>query len=91
MYWVIAYDVSSNRRRSQVARRLERAGLRVQKSVFVVELSQPDLRELVRELEALVDPDTDQVAAWALSQGRVGQQIEAGFPGGPEFQQTVIW
>jgi CRISPR-associated protein Cas2 len=91
MYWVIAYDVSSNRRRTQVARRLERAGLRVQKSVFVVELSHRDLRDLVRQLGALIDPDTDQVAAWALSQGSVVEQIEAGFPGGPEFQQTVIW
>ena len=91
MHWVIAYDIRSNRRRAQVARRLERAGLRVQKSVFVAELSQPDLRDLVRQLGALIDPDTDQVAAWALNQGRVAEQIEAGFPGGPEFQQTVIW
>ncbi len=91
MHWVIAYDIHSTRRRNRVARQLERAGLRVQKSVFVADMSKRALRKLMRQLAALIDPDTDQVAAWPLRQASDAPRPQAGFPPGPEFQQSIVW
>ncbi len=91
MYWVIAYDVRCTRRRTRVARRLERAGLRVQKSVFLVQMPSSEVRKLVKALGELIDFDTDQVAAWPLRQEADSQHAQAGFPEGPQHQDSVIW
>ena len=90
MHWVVAYDVSENRRRARVAKRLERAGLRVQKSVFLIDVPPYKLRSLMRELGAVIDHETDQVAAWRLTT-ELSSQAETGFPAGPQFQQTLVW
>jgi len=91
MHWLIAYDISSNRRRTKVAKRLERAGLRVQKSVFVAELSRADVDGLMKELEDLIDVRTDTVGAWALPQTWQTAHVAAGAPGQPVFETSVIW
>jgi CRISPR-associated endonuclease Cas2 len=91
MHWLIAYDIRLNRRRSQVAKRLERAGLRVQKSVFIAELSRDDLQQLMDQLAAIIDRETDTVAAWALQQKWQNEQVEAGLPKQPVFQDSVVW
>lgn len=90
-HWVIAYDIRANRRRAKVARRLEQAGLRVQKSVFVIDTATPEVRKLVRELGALIDRHTDQVAAWRLSEKPRAHRALAGLPAGPLYQETLVW
>jgi len=91
MHWIIAYDISLNRRRSRAAKRLERAGLRVQKSVFVAELPRGELQQLMDELARIIDPETDSVAAWALQQNWRDEQVESGVPKQPVFQGSVVW
>jgi|YNPMSStandDraft_1061717.scaffolds.fasta_scaffold05740_3 CRISPR-associated endonuclease Cas2 len=91
VHWVIAYDIRANRRRTKVARRLEQAGLRVQKSVFVIDAATEEVRKLVRELSALIDPHTDQVAAWRLAEHPHARRVLAGLPPGPLYQETIVW
>lgn len=91
MHWVIAYDVRCNRRRARVARRLERVGLRVQKSVFVARLPCKELQRLIHELGALIDPQTDQVAAWLLPPKEHPSQPSAGAAQKPYFHDSLIW
>lgn len=74
MTWVIAYDVTSNRNRTRVSKRLTTYGLRLQKSVFLVEASRRQVRELVEELSEVVDRETDSVCAWPLSENWQAQQ-----------------
>jgi CRISPR-associated endonuclease Cas2 len=64
--WVVAYDVTLNRRRAKIAKLLEARGIRLQKSVFLVEGPPRNVRRLVRELAALIDDATDRVCAWPL-------------------------
>lgn len=90
-HWVIAYDIRANRRRAKVASRLEQAGLRVQKSVFVIDTSTPEVRNLIRELRSLIDPDTDQVSAWRLHERSDAHRGLAGLPAGPLYQETLVW
>ncbi len=91
MHWLIAYDISLNRRRSRVAKQLERAGLRVQKSVFIAELSRDELKKLMGQLGGLIDRETDTVAAWALQQKWQTEQVEAGLPTQPVVDNSIIW
>lgn len=51
--WLAAYDISSDRQRTVVSRRLERHGYRIQYSVFELEL---DRREAM-SLASLVAPE----------------------------------
>jgi len=64
--WVIAYDVTANRRRTRIAKRLEAQGIRLQKSVFLVIGSPRGVRRLVREMGDEIDRTTDSVCAWPL-------------------------
>lgn len=64
--WVIAYDVTKDRRRTRIARRLEAQGIRLQKSVFLVIGSPRGVRRLVREIGSEIDVATDCVCAWPL-------------------------
>jgi CRISPR-associated protein Cas2 len=91
MHWLIAYDISSNRRRAKVAKRLERAGLRVQKSVFVAQLTRTDLERLMDDLAGLIDVRTDTVGAWALPHAWQTEHVQAGAPGQPVFETSVVW
>lgn len=75
MHWIVAYDVSENRRRNRVARQLERAGIRIQKSVFLVQLPRPEIQKLLGQLARLIDHRCDQVAAWPLHMEWPARQV----------------
>ena len=66
MTWVVAYDVSVDKRRNKIAKLLVAKGIRLQKSVFLVEGPPRNVARLVRELAALIDDSTDRVCAWPL-------------------------
>ncbi len=48
--YVCAYDVSDDGRRARLAKRLRREGVRVQKSVFEVNLTPAGRRQLLRDV-----------------------------------------
>ena len=52
---LIAYDVSCASARNAIARRLEKSGRRIQKSVFFVEMGTSALQKLERELQSLLN------------------------------------
>ncbi len=53
-FYVIAYDISDDRRRTQVARMLEGYGERVQYSVFEAWLDDAELKRVRQRLERVV-------------------------------------
>jgi CRISPR-associated protein Cas2 len=59
MLAVIAYDISSNRRRGRLHRGLKEFGLNTQKSVFECELDAAGLARIVALAREWVDPETD--------------------------------
>lgn len=59
--YLVAYDISDDRRRARVAKRLQTCGDRVQYSVFVVDVRPARLVRLRAHLEQLIDPDVDSV------------------------------
>lgn len=61
MLWMIAYDISDDRTRRRVERRLLDHGERVQWSVFECALDAPTLARLRADLADLIDPGRDSV------------------------------
>lgn len=80
MRWIIAYDVSDNRARYRIARRLEQFGFRRQKSVFQGHGVPADIKALLAELAPLVNPETDVLSAWPSVDNGTVQATHAGRP-----------
>ena len=75
MTWVIAYDVSRDRNRTHVSKTLAKEGIRIQKSVFLVEASSCQVKQLVETLGRMIETETDSVCAWPLSEHWKDRQI----------------
>jgi CRISPR-associated endonuclease Cas2 len=68
MHICLIYDISGDRLRSQVSRHCERVGLvRLQKSVFVGQISPVDLSELEQAYRPIL-PVTDRFAIMYLTE-----------------------
>lgn len=63
---VIAYDIALTRRRNKVVKAVIKYGGRINMSVFECMLTDSRLAALERDLEKLIDPETDQVAIYPL-------------------------
>ncbi len=64
--WVVAYDISDDRRRRLVAEILEGLGERVQYSVFECRLNEAELGRLHTRLSSVLDLSTDRVRWYPL-------------------------
>lgn len=64
--YLICYDITSDRRRRQVAQALEGWGSRVQESVFECWLTPGERAELIAALRQLIDETEDKVRQYPL-------------------------
>lgn len=65
--WVIVYDIADDGRRRRLAAVLGRRAERVQESVFEAWLTGAELRELLAEVVAVIEPAADAVRAYPLA------------------------
>lgn len=82
--WVVAFDVSDDRRRTKMARLLEAHGERVQKSVFELVLTARELEGVLGQARAAArfDADVDKLRVYSLCPACRGQARVEG-QGGP--------
>lgn len=66
MIYIVAYDISSNRRRTRVAKALQSWGYRIQKSVFQLRLDAAGLNAMRARLAALISEAEDVVHIYPL-------------------------
>ena len=66
MFYIVSYDIVSNKRRNEVAKTLEGFGTRVQYSVFECLLTEDQFEVLRKRLRALIDPATDSIRSYRL-------------------------
>lgn len=64
--FVVAYDISCDRRRQKVADLLEMVLTRVQKSVFEGEVPREVLDRSIKRALGHIDPETDSVRVYSL-------------------------
>lgn len=65
--WVITYDIADNRRRRELAKLLSQRLERVQESVFEGWLNFMEIREVIAQVEQIIQPDADKVRAYPLA------------------------
>lgn len=58
---LVAYDIADDRRRTHVAKHLQSYGVRVQYSVFLIDLRPAKIQRLLTALESSIDPSRDSV------------------------------
>ncbi len=64
--WLIAYDLREPRRIARVHRLLTKVAVPVQYSVFAARGSQAAMRQLARQIEALIDTAVDDVRMYPI-------------------------
>ena len=82
MEWIVAYDISGNLDRERVAARLLSVGVRLQRSVYQVEVD--DVGGLLADLSAMIDLGQDVIQAFrqcrscepaAVAEGQTGPSM----------------
>ncbi len=73
MFVMLSYDISSNKKRAQVAKYLKDFGQRVQKSVFEFNINQSQYDEIKRQLKKMINLKRDGVRFYRFCQGCVGK------------------
>lgn len=64
--WLVTYDIADPRRLTRVFKRLKKAGIPIQYSVFSVESNAVAMRMLVAELVKLINVKEDDIRAYRL-------------------------
>jgi CRISPR-associated protein Cas2 len=64
--FLLAYDIADPERLVRVHRKVRRHGIPLQYSVFLVPTNVPGLRELLDDLQALIDERVDDVRVYPL-------------------------
>lgn len=72
-FYVIAYDISDNRRRLKVAKLLDSLGFRVQGSVFEGYLTVQEIERLTRALKNAIQLDKDSLRLYPLCESCRGK------------------
>ena len=81
MRYIISYDISDDKRRRLIVKRLMKSAHRIQYSVFEAELSGAEQRGLWRDLNGIVDPDQDGLLMIPLCMRCRQNQLRAGTTG----------
>jgi CRISPR-associated protein Cas2 len=84
MTCIVAYDISDNRVRNRLARFLQSYGVRVQKSVFAVEVERHAFKRFLREL-GKVAGDEGEVAVFRLCRGCQRSALQLGATRTPTY------
>ncbi len=67
MNLLVAYDSTNTKRRNKIAKTLEAYGVRVNYSVFEVEIPKSKLKELIESLKKNSDPKKDHIRIYQLN------------------------
>jgi len=66
MFYVLSYDISSDKNRAMVFKIMKKYGLRVQYSVFEGELTKTQLKDMMRDAKKFIDNKSDSLRIYSL-------------------------
>lgn len=67
--YLITYDIVKDKNRVKVAKALLDYGVRVQYSVFESDMTENELKLLLRVIASRIDPETDSISVYSLCVG----------------------
>jgi CRISPR-associated protein Cas2 len=90
LFYIVTYDISSDKRRKRVSDVLEGYGRRVQFSVFECILSTRKFSELSLRLQKCIKIGEDSVRFYPLSRHTLGQIVIWGEPPLTELPRSTV-
>uniref|UniRef100_A0A832I8V7 CRISPR-associated endoribonuclease Cas2 n=1 Tax=Pseudothermotoga hypogea TaxID=57487 RepID=A0A832I8V7_9THEM len=90
MLYVVSYDVVDDRRRNKLADFLENFGVRVQYSVFEVELKEKEYNVMVKGIKKRIKPEEDTVRIYPIAKELKDAIMTIGLDKGQYFKSDVI-
>lgn len=89
-YYLVLYDIADNRRLARAASIVLDYGVRVQRSVYEVYLTQHTLQVLQCRLAAVIDPEEDGVKIFPLCESCAGRRRACGATL-PQASEPLPW
>jgi CRISPR-associated protein Cas2 len=89
--WLIAYDITNKKRLGRLGRFIKKHAIPVQFSLYWFEGSPARMGVLMREIAGFIDPDEDDVRAYALPKDLRYDVLGRGsLPGGVGIQSALF-
>lgn len=89
--WLLAYDVGAPARLRRLHALLSRNGCALQHSLFALALDDSAMQRLIEEIDALIDPQVDDIRAWHVpAQCPLWLYGPGLLPGGIELHGTAL-
>jgi CRISPR-associated protein Cas2 len=90
-YFVVAYDISSNKRRKKIGDALEAYGKRVNYSVFEIQLGSKSQKSVLeKELLKLIEPKTDSLRFYHVCENCMKKSWSLGEEAAP-FEEDAVY
>lgn len=77
-FFVLAYDITQDKRRTKIAKLMESIGTRVQGSVFEAYLGKKELEALVKKSNRILDKEEDSLRIYFLCETCRGKIVMHG-------------
>jgi CRISPR-associated protein Cas2 len=79
MKWVVCFDISDDKKRKIIGDTLEEYGVRVQRSVFEIEITEKKLRDIIKKFDEMIDVREDSVRFYPFHKDTLRKTICLGF------------
>lgn len=88
MRYLVTYDISDDRKRTEVSKCLSKYGVRVQLSCFEIECKEEEIMKFLKEVEKKIDPSIDSIYVFPVTKNAERSIYEIGV--GRDFSGKVI-
>ncbi len=78
MKFVFCYDISDEKKLQKIAKKMEKYGVRVQYSIFEVDTTFSNAKKILKELEKIMDKETDRIYVYPIEEDDFSQAIRIG-------------
>ena len=80
MFIIVAYDMTCNKRRAKVHRKLKNFINHIQGSVFEGYINNLQLKKMVKTISPLINEDEDSFRVWRIPENLIEKIIVMGMP-----------
>jgi len=90
MKYVVCFDISDDKKRKIVSEMLEEFGIRVQRSVFEIEINKTSLKKLLSKIKKNIDK-FDSVRFYSMHSDTIKKSIYLGVGSEPFDEEDVYY
>ena len=90
MKYVVCFDISDDKKRRMIGDILSEFGVRVQRSVFEIEINKTSFKKLLIKLQKYIDKD-DSIRFYAMHNNTIKKSIYLGFGAFPFDGEDVYY